>query len=304
METNNITVVESNTLIDGSYKLSIDELRLINLAASKVNSVGVFNPEYIIVTAKEFSDTYNIDLASVYKQIRKAASTAHTKSVTLYEKGDTINRPWFSEIRYSTTGDCSHVKIIFGELIRPHLYELSKDFTQVKLRYLANLDTPFSLRLYLWLSRAKNLNKNIKNGKIECLLSIDDMKERSGLADKHKDYRKFKSLVIQPAINKINQYTDLVVSFEGVRTGLKTTAIKFTYSTSKPKTTLKLPPRPRVKVNSHLEGKYARECINLILGYELETDSLSKVDAKKLIKFFSIVGDKLAVDHYKNKYQL
>lgn len=304
---NNKTVVQGNSLIDGCYSLTLDELRIISLAASKVDAKSTFKPVPIEITAQEFAEAYQFDVKNVYSLLKKSAKSARSKAVTLYEGSETIERSWFSELRYDTKTKCNSVKVIFGEFIRPHLYELSRDFTQVKFRYISKLDSAFSFRLYLWLIRESNLDKNKKNGVVTCQFDIETLKTCTGLQGKYPEYRKFKESILNPSVSKINLFTDLVVSFKGIRTGLKTTAIKFTFDAPKKtqsKPSLKLPPRPQVKAGSRLEGEYFNECIKTILAYEKENGGLSKDEASKLVSFFMKSGDKFAAEDYRLKYRL
>lgn len=304
------TIVQGNDLIEGSYKVTMDEFRLLNIALSKIDSKSPQPDIPYVITIEDFESAYGISPHNSHVRLRDSAKGLLRKPIVIYrenpktKKIEGIEFPWFSIIKYGVDDNNTSVMLRFSEYVRPHLFELSKNFTSVMFKNIAKLDTQFSVKLYNWLSKARNLKKHHKNGTITTVLNIEWMKERAGFESKYADYRVFRLKVIEPAISKINAVTDLSVAFNPIRKAGKITDLEFIYIeeekvTSKP-VRKRLPRRPHVSKGSHAEGVWARECINIMCEYDLElVDSgyqLEVRDLERMQSWYSILGDVFAVD--------
>ena len=310
------TVVQGDELIEGAYKITIDEFRLLNLALSKIDSVDIQPNHPYVITADDFQKAYGINTRYVNPKLKESARSLLRKPITLFtynaKKGKVVGseRPWFSLIEFDPDTESS-VNLYFSEFVRPYLYELKKNFTQIKFHYLAALDTSFSVRLYMWLCQARRkANKDVTS----VTLNIDWIKNRAGLIGKYDDYRILRRKLIEPAIEKINANTDLSVIFEPIRTGKLTTDIAFHFVDEKEsKGTLsrpvrqRLPRRPKVVTGSSAEGEWARKCITVMNDYDLELINhgyqLSVDDLKKLQKWYLIIGDNFSANDVKKEIE-
>ncbi len=101
----------------------------------------------------------------------------------------------------------------------------------MNLEHMVKLDTPFSFRLYSWLYKYKNLNRNKKHSGVISTdpITIEWMKERTGLTGKYPVYKDFKKRVLDPAVDIINANTNLSVTYEGIKSGRKIESVVFTY---------------------------------------------------------------------------
>lgn len=310
-KTSNLTVVQGNDLLEGGYKISLDEFRLLNLALLQIDSMNEKPKTPYVISVSNFQEAYGVDKRHSHVKLREAARSLLRKPITLYrmdeKRGKLIGteRPWFSLIEYDAVDSAGSVKVYFSEFVTPYLYELKKNFTSVTFKYLAELTSPFSIRLYHWLSKGKKLRSNQSGAAIETILNVAWMKERSGLVGRYAEYKDFRRKVIEPAVEKINQVTDLSVMFKPVYDGKFVTDIKFIYinendsSLTKP-TRQRLPRRPRVKTGTHEEGVWARQCISIVCQYKKELEEagmmLPMPDLKKMATWYGITGDKFAKD--------
>lgn len=299
-------IVQGNILLEASYKISLDEYRLLNLALSQVDSMNPKPDTPYEITPENYRDAYGINPKHMHTKIKDAASGLLRKPITLYhEKNGRImktERPWFSIIEYDTSDDDRKVVLEFSKYVCPYLYELKRDFTSVNFEDVAKLDTSFSVRLYLWLSRARLLHKTKKGDVTIVTLEIDWMKERAGLSTKYSDFRIFRRKLIEPSIERINRNTELSVTFSTDLKAGKANSITFSYiiergALSKAKRE-RLPRRPKVTAGSHAEGVWAQKCISIMTDYELELLNEGKPlplgDLKKLSNWYAITGDGFA----------
>lgn len=290
-----LTVVHSNELVEASYQLSLDELRLINLALTKINSKKT-NPGAIDLYPEEFTSMFSIK-NNVWRSMRNAIDTIMTKPVSiisLNKKGilEKTNLAWLTKSVYSIDEkDGTKLSITFSEEITPYLFEIKERFTEINFEYASKLTTPFSYRLYSWLMQAKNLNKAKSGNGITIDLEVDWIKERAGLVGHYERWAKFKEKVIEPAVENINIKTDIFVSWKAIRKGRFIHSIEFTYNFDICKDAKPIRPRlfrrPRVVAGSHAEGEWMRKNLRLLIAFEIDLqnfDALAKIEMADLKK--------------------
>lgn len=299
---NRLSIVHANELVEASYSLSMDELRVIALASTKVDSRKKSIGE-IRIDISEYKKAYGIRNGHVYSDLRDAVKSIMRKPIRLVEGNSVRELAWLSANEYRTD-DGSYVVIEFSPKIEPYLFELKERFTAINFEYASKLNTPFSFRLYQWLYRDKKLNKSKRGDTISVDFSVDWMKLKAGLTDSYERWDVFSDKVIKPAIDKINANTDLSVIWQPIKTGRKVTAVKFTYvvetepALSKPLRP-RLSRRPKVKKGSHEEGMWMRKNLALLLDYEAKLKAydaeakLTLPDLRKMLEYAAILEPEL-----------
>lgn len=299
---------QGNALIEAAYCLNLDEMKLVLIALSKVDSQKPQPEAKGVITPEEYANLTGDHCNKYVALINAAKSTMRslieiTINQTEKSKGKTLIRAWFSELDYCR--DTHRVEFKFSDYVAPFVYDLKGDFTQVRLSQALALGSVSAIRIYTWLLRAANVANN-KDRKVKVLeLSKDEILKRLELSGKYNEFKFFKRDLIDRAITRINKNTDYSVTVETIKQGRTATGIKFSYIIEKKKKlTLKLPKRPQVKAGTNAEGEYLRECINTMLEYEAKAGELTQAQAKKLISFFSKLNDTHAVNDYKFKYMI
>lgn len=301
----NLTVVHSNDLIESSYNLSIDEMRLISYVASKIDSRKKSVGE-IKIYPSDFAEAFNLDRHNMHRNLVNAIRSLANKSVTmpLDEKRNVV-LPWLGMGIYDKQpNDASHVVVAFSQYIEPYLFELKDRFTAINFEYAARLNTSFSFRLYQWLYKVKKLQCSKSNKSVAVELDLEWMKSRAGLENKYEDWRDFAKFAIKPAIEKINVNTDLSVIYEPIKKGRKVTAVKFVYVVETEPTHSKplrprLMRRPKVLKGSHEEGVWIRKNLALLLDYETKLKAydaeakLTLPDLRKMAEYAAIAEPEL-----------
>lgn len=309
----NLKVVHANELVEASYALSIDEMRLIALASTKYDSRKP-NLGSIKVHVKEYIDIYKVENKNVYANLKRAVNSIMTKPIRIYdpETNEIVNRSWLLENRYTSNDDGSYIQLTFSPLIEPYLFELKSRFTSIDFEYAARLNTPFSFRLYQWLKKVEYLKVNTENKTKFIQLKVEWMKSQAAIKGRYNAWRDFNKRVVSPAVDKINEATDLYVIYEPILVGRKVDSIKFVYINQKDKSEVKpvrprLKRRPKVLKSSHEEGQWMKQNLALLLKYKSELISydpqsmLSISDLKKVVEY-SVNGSSLV--HQKAKLEL
>ena len=310
-----LTVVHANELIEASYSLQINEIRLLALACTKFNSKND-SPAHVAdikIYVKDFIAAYSVENKNIYAELRDAVKSIMRKPIKLYNNETSMleEYSWLTKNSYSKT-DGSHVVLRFSPLIEPYLFELSSRFTSIKFEYISKLNTPFSFRLYQWLYRSKNMNCAKVGATTVVQLDIDWMKSQAGLQDRHSTWCKFRDKVLVPAVNKINSVTDLSVVLSPIKAGRKVVSIEFTYVVENATLTRPVRPRlyrrPRVIEGSHAEGEWMRKNEQLLLDYEKKLKTydpnlqLGLTDLRRLIEIYKAKGETESFhEHYQQR---
>lgn len=302
-----LTVVQSNDLIEASYNISIDEMRLISFVASKIDSRQK-NIGEVKIYPSEFAEAFGLDRHNMHRNLTNALKSLANKSVTMpLDDKRNIVLPWLGMGIYERQpNDASHVVVAFSQYIEPYLFELKERFTAVNFEYAAKLTTPFSFRLYQWLYKAKNLKMNKQGDTVAVQLEIEWMKSQAALDGTYERWDSFRDYVIKPAIERINANTDLSVIYEPIKTGRKVTAVRFNYVVETDPTFSKpirprLARRPKVTKGSHEEGMWMRKNLALLLDYEEKLKAYDKAakltlsDLRKMIEYASVAEKELQI---------
>lgn len=307
-----LTVVHSNELVEAAYSLSVDEMRVILLAATKIDSRKP-NVSEIEIFPSDFTEAFQTDSKNVYRSLKQAIKGIGRKPIIMPVVGTTKVRElfWLSYNEYDNDDHGTSVKLKFNPELNPYLFELKDNFTVLKFENAAKLSTPFSFRLYQWLIRAKNLNSAKHGGSIQVVLEVDWIKAQAGLEGKHERWAKFSEKVIQPAINQINIKTDISVIWKPLKQGRKVYAVQFNYVLEKDESCIKpvrprLFRRPKVIKGSHEEGCWMRKNLALLLEYEGDLkryDNKAKLaisDLRKIAEYASIC-DRITEERVKSE---
>lgn len=313
MENNKLSIVHSNELIEASYSLTVDELRLLNLALTKIDS-RKSNPGKIDVYPDEFAKRFNLSNRNIWRNMKNAVNEIMRKPISfnsLDENGKLkrINLSWLVMSEYYVDqNDGSKISIEFSPKLEPYIFDLKSKFTKINFEFAGLLTTSFSFRLYQWLIKVKNLDKSKEGFSFAVILDIDWMKETSGIKGQYGRWVDFKKFVIIPAIDQINAKTDISVIWKPIKQGRAVKSIQFNYVIETAAFAKPLRPRlhrrPKVIKGSHEEGSWMRKNLSLLLAYREELklyDSAAKLNIKDLER---IVEYSAICDHVMHKEAL
>jgi len=317
---NELTIVQHNILVESCYRLDLDEMRLLNLALTKIDSRKA-NIGIIEVYPDEFSEMFNLKKKNIWRNMKNSVNSIMTKPVLirfLDRKGKLKEKliSWLSSTEYFTEqSDGTKIELKFTDDIAPYLFDLKENFTKVDFEYVSRLPTPFSFRLYQWLTREYKM----KNGRCyDLTIPLETIKKRAGFAETaYPQWRDFKSRVIQPAVDAINQKTNLSVSYSVATKGNKVYALIFIYINELQEATAilenggthelqpvkpirpRLLRRPKVKAGSHAEGEWQKKNLKLLSDYLKvlrvwrPAAKLTMTDLKKLVFYSKIFNPAL-----------
>lgn len=221
---NNLSVAKSNNLIDASYKLNIQAQKLVLACLGKIDSRPDATPQKeVTLTASEFSELMGIDIKNAHRELYKAADALFKSSIILHEGDDEIELYWIQEKAKKLKGEGA-IRIVWSDRILRYICQLKSRFTTYKLRNIASLQSGHSIRLYELLMKF--------NATGERVIYLDDFKSALGISDKYPEFKVLNRDVIKPAIDELNQRSDLIIKFDTIKKGRTVVALVFEFKQS------------------------------------------------------------------------
>jgi plasmid replication initiation protein len=221
---NNLSVAKSNNLIDASYKLNVQAQKLVLACLGKIDSRPDATPQKeVTLTASEFSELMGIDIKNAHRELYKAADALFKSSIILHEGDDEIELYWIQEKAKKLKGEGA-IRIVWSDRILRYICQLKSRFTTYKLRNIASLQSGHSIRLYELLMKFNTTGERV--------IYLDDFKSALGISDKYPEFKVLNRDVIKPAIDELNQRSDLIIKFDTIKKGRTVAALVFEFKQS------------------------------------------------------------------------
>ncbi len=220
-------VVKANALIQKSrFSLSLQQQKIVLYLISKIQPTDTkfiqyeFNiPDFCHVCGIDYDSGKNYsDLKAQIKEIADKSLW-----ITLEDGTETLVR-WIERPYISRREGIIRIKL--DEYMKPFLLQLKKHYTQYRLIYTLKMNSKYSVRLYE-LIMSFFFNKQNPSSRY---FPVDELKKLLD-ADKYSRFCDFHTKVIKPAVEEINRYTDLEVTYQQLKEGRKTVAIEFIFRT-------------------------------------------------------------------------
>ena len=146
-----------------------------------------------------------------YKQIKTALDSLLDKHIWLDNGDIEESARWIEKVRLTKSKNT--VEIQLGEELAPYLLRLRENYTKYSIHNILSMKSKYSPRLY------ELLKSNVFKEPV-LLFEVEDLKEF--LDATNYDNKEFKRRVLDPAINEINDCTDLEIGVMYSRAGGKT----------------------------------------------------------------------------------
>lgn len=231
---NPVMVYKSNALVEASYRLSVQEQRLVLACIGQVRRDEPVTDEVLYsVTAADLSGLSGIAVGDAYKELKEAALRLKRRDVRITQepngkgkKPKVMITGWVQTIFY-IEGE-GRVELRFTKDMLPYLTELNRQFTKYALEDVAKMTSAHAIRLYELLMQWDSTGSRT--------IEIDQLREQLQLEGRYPSIKDFKLRVLEPAVVQINAHSPLQVSWDQRKTGRKVTHLMFDYA---PKTTAK-----------------------------------------------------------------
>jgi len=218
----NSVVRKSNWLITASYKLTLNEQRLVLVAIAKIPFDAVEIKRRVVVTAKEMLDCFpDIGEKHVYEEMEKASENLFNRWIRIEDPNQIEKFRWISAKLIYKKGE-GRVGFSFSPEILPYLQQLKEQFTKYRLGDISSLKSIYSIRLFEMLMQFQNTTI--------VLIDLNNFKERLGISEKYPVFKDLRRWVIEPAVKELNQKSHFNITFRGVREGRAIKKLEFFFS--------------------------------------------------------------------------
>jgi len=220
-------VVKSNRLIEASYRLTLNEQRVILYAICQCRGEqkGLSTEQPIVITAEAFANQFpSARKGHVYQQLKEAMDALYDRSVTIYETDDESGLPQVSKTRWiskaSYIDGAGRIKIVFTADVIKYITRLEKEFTSYQLEKVGNMTSAYAVRIYELLSQYRDIGNRT--------LNLVSLRETLGVdPGEYKLTADFIRKVIEMAVKQINDHSDLTVGYKALKTGRAITDFAF-----------------------------------------------------------------------------
>lgn len=220
-------VVKSNELIKASYTLGLVEQRLILMAIVQARETGEGITESTLLTirAQDYAALFGVTKQAAYMAMSEAVETLFNRRVTVYQFIDDI----YEQITVRWVTAMSHkpktgvVRLRFGIEVVPEITRLEENFTSYELEQVAGLNSAYAVRLYELLIQWRTAGKTP-------LFEIEKFREQLGVnKDEYQRMELFKRRILDLSVAQINEFTDIVVTYEQIKEGAKIVGFLFKF---------------------------------------------------------------------------
>ena len=295
---NDLVVVKANSLIEASYRLSIDEIRILALTIGTMDPKS--NQKIFDFTVADFVREFpEVSMDNAYKQIQAAIKRIYDRSVKTEDSKRVTEFRWVSSRTYFKKE--GRFRIAMTDEVMPYLTQLKGQFSQYQLKNIAYFNSVHSIRIYELITQYRSLGSRE--------ITIDKLKEWLQVEDKYSAFFDFKKRVLIPAIAEINEKSDLVIEIEQIKRGRTIYALNFVIRYKKQtvehsKNITKsgrpaLPQRPLAKIGSRTENEWARQCIQILQEWRKQGNKLTLEELEILHSRYKLIGDTISAEKVK-----
>jgi plasmid replication initiation protein len=220
-------VVKSNRLVEASYRLGMNEQRIIlySICRCREEQKGLFPDLPVTITADAFATQFpSIDKSNVYRQLKDAMDALYDRSVTIHDIDPDSGHARVKKTRWISEGGyvdgAGNIQVIFTPEVIKYITRLEVEFTSYQLEKVGNMTSAHAVRMYELLAQHRDVGTRALN-----LVWL-----RETLQIEPHEYKltaDFKKWVIDTSVDQINKHSDITVSYKPQKTGRAITDFVF-----------------------------------------------------------------------------
>jgi len=211
-------VTQANSLVEARYRLTLTEQKLLLSLVSLIAPEDEEFQDYAL-EVKSFADLIRTKNQNYYKEMSEILERLMGRVLHIEQDGDWHKVHWIGYARHRKGSGTITVR--FDPFLKPYLLQLKNRFTSYQIGAIAQFRSSYSIRIYQLLKQYERLG--------ERRLSVAELRQRLDIAEneygRHADFRR---RILLPAVEDINQKSDIMISFTQAKRGTKVTDVVFT----------------------------------------------------------------------------
>ncbi len=221
-------VKKSEAIIKARYKLSPLAIKFISVVISNLKRSDDINEEYV-VKVKEFKELTGQRTKRIYELIDEALDDLLKNPITIPlgdAKNSILKANWVSGAIYNN----GEIRFMIYPKLRPFLLEVKDKYLKYRIENILRLRSGYVIRLYEilkdWYNQSERYNGSKK---VEKIVDVRWLREILELPNSYPygGSSGLKIRVIEKAKKELADHTDLIFSYEEIKTGRKVTHLKF-----------------------------------------------------------------------------
>lgn len=227
-------VVKSNRLVEASYRLTLNEQRIILYAICRTREedVALAPDKPVTITADTFAKQFpSVGKGNVYQQLKDAMDALYDRSVTINDKDPETGHDRVTKTRWISTASyidgAGHVQVIFAPQVIRYIARVEEEFTKYQLEKVSEMTSFHAIRIYELLSQYRaTKSRSITLVELRNYLQIE--------SGEYKLTANFMRKVLDVAVKQINDFSDLNINYVPTKTSRAITAFAFKIREKKP----------------------------------------------------------------------
>lgn len=232
LESRDSIVVKSNDLIQKSrFKLNLQQQKIILFLVSQIKQTDDDFKEYTF-DIREFCRICGLDSigGTNYETLKAALKELRDKSLyIMIDKNTETLVSWLDHVTFYK--DKGLVSVSLDKAMKPYLLHLHENFTKYELIYTLRMKRKATPRLYELLKsyHYNSLKPYTVEFELDRLRTLLDSTKKT-----YDSFKYFRQFVLAPAIEEINEQTDIKVEMQTISYKRTVNAIRFTIEPQKP----------------------------------------------------------------------
>lgn len=196
-------VVQSNELIEASYKMTLAEIRVFMMCLSALDSrEKIESKKSFVFEFNDYQSLFEGTNSNAFANLRNGVKKLYQRDVKIkLNAKETLLTRIVQGVVFNE--EDKKIEVIFADRILPYLSQLEKNFTQYRVKYATKFNSSYSHRIYqlliMWMGRGLNFKE----------VEIDDIREMLDMKDKYRQTSDFKKWVLDVALQEINEHSDI-----------------------------------------------------------------------------------------------
>jgi plasmid replication initiation protein len=218
-EKTNIRIAKSNDLVEAAYRLTLNEQRLLLATLARIDSRRGMQNFKFSITAKEFSELFEIELHTAYEALKDASKSLFERDIRTFDGRTRKRFRWVDRVSY--VDGQSRVELCFTIHVAPYLSQLHRNFTAYGLHQVRSLKSNYSIRLFEMLIQYRS------TGWMQ--VEVDTFRERLMLEGTYARFDNLKARVINPAVTELQAKSNLMIQWRPIKKGRKIVSLRFDF---------------------------------------------------------------------------
>ncbi len=217
----NKLITQDNAITSARYEMSALERNMIYMLMAELKQTDTAETLYYISVSALMALTKT---KNSYEDFKRATENLVGRVLTIVRpNGNLLQVSMISSAEYINGQGI--IEISLDPKIRPYFFDLKQNFTTFQLHMALSMTSKYSKRIYEMLSQFKDLG-TLKIDVLELKSRLSLYDEKKG-EEQYTNWNDFARRILNVAKKEINEKTDLIIDFEGVKKGRKFVQIIF-----------------------------------------------------------------------------